>query len=87
MTEWGVFLVLSALAAFMALIIKPIITLTKSIAKLTTIVDRLEVDITEQRSQAVSSHKRLWKHNEEQDEKIALLEQKLAIIEAVSEVQ
>lgn len=74
MTEWGVIGVLIALAGFFSLIIKPIISLTKSITELNGNV-RLFQNMF---SQNGDEHDRLWKHNDVQDAKIEDHDRKLA---------
>ena len=74
MTEWGVVGVLIALAGFLSLVIKPIISLTKSITELNGNV-RLFQNMFSQNDE---EHDRLWKHNDVQDVKIEDHERKLA---------
>jgi hypothetical protein len=74
MTEWGVVGVISALAVLFALLIKPIISLTKSITELNGSV-RLFQNMFSQNDE---EHDRLWKHNDVQDVKIEDHERKLA---------
>ena len=74
MTEWGVIGVLIALAGFLSLIIKPVISLTKSITELNGNVKLFQNMF----SQNDEEHDRLWKHNDVQDVKIEDHERKLA---------
>lgn len=74
MTEWGVVGVLIALAGFLSLVIKPIISLTKSITELNGNV-RLFQNMFSQNDE---EHDLLWKHNDVQDVKIEDHERKLA---------
>lgn len=74
MTEWGVVGVLIALAGFLSLIIKPVISLTKSITELNGNVKLFQNMF----SQNDEEHDRLWKHNDVQDVKIEDHERKLA---------
>ena len=77
MTEWGVFLVIAAVASFLAGVITPITKLTQSITKLTVVVENLVRDMEAQRG----STKRLWAHNDEQDEKLHDHETRIQILE------
>ena len=74
MTEWGVVGVLIALAGFLSLIIKPVISLTKSITELNGNVKLFQNMF----SKNDEEHDRLWKHNDVQDVKIEDHERKLA---------
>ena len=76
MTEWGVVGVLIALAGFLSLIIKPVISLTKSITELNGNVKLFQSMF----SQNDEEHDRLWKHNDVQDAKISEHDRKLASI-------
>jgi len=60
MTEWGVFGVLAAVAAFAISIIKPIVGLTQSITKLAVVVEQLKKDYETQRKHSEESHRRIW---------------------------
>ena len=82
MNEWGVIGVLVVLVPFGISIVKPIVSLTKSIAELTTIVNQLKEDINTQRTQAKESHQKLWDYNGEQDGRINELEKEVAALKA-----
>lgn len=79
MTEWGVLGVIIAVAGFLATVITPIINLTKSITKLTVVVENLAKDMESQRS----TTKRLWGHNEEQDARLNDHETRIQLLEKV----
>ena len=68
--EWTTVTVIIALAGLGAAVIKPIVSLTQSITKLTVVVERLERELDEQSEHSRESHKRLWDHNEEQDNRL-----------------
>ena len=82
MNEWGVVGVLVVLIPLGISIIKPIVSLTKSIAELTTIVSQLKEDLDNQRYQAKESHQKLWDYNGEQDGRINELEKDVAALKA-----
>ena len=79
MTEWAVFGVLVAVAGFLAVVVPPIVNLTKSITRLTVVVDNLSKDMELQRK----SNSKLWAHNDEQDEKLNDHETRLQLLEKV----
>lgn len=68
--EWTTVTVIIALVGLGAAVIKPIVSLTQSITKLTVVVERLERELDEQGEHSRESHKRLWDHNEEQDNRL-----------------
>ena len=79
MNEWAVFGVLVAVAGFLAVVVPPIVNLTKSITRLTVVVDNLSKDMELQRK----SNSKLWQHNDEQDDKLQDHETRLRILEKV----
>ena len=85
MTEWSVVGVIIALAGLMATIVKPLTNLTRSITKLTVVVDRLESDMNSHKNADHESHRRLWEHSENQDRKIANHEYRLTALEEYRE--
>ena len=85
MTEWAVFGVLTAIAGFLAVIVPPIIKLTGSITKLTTVVDSLDKEVNTQRKQNKQSIDKLWAHNGEQDDKLCDHETRLQLLERAEE--
>ena len=68
--EWTTVTVIIALVGLGTAVIKPIVSLTQSITKLTVVVERLERELDEQSEHSRESHKRLWDHNEEQDNRL-----------------
>ena len=81
MTEWTVVGVIIALIGFIATIIKPFTDLTRSITKLTVVVDGLQQNLADQKSAAHESHQRLWDHNDKQDDQLNDHEQRLVRLE------
>lgn len=51
-------------------IVTPIVKLTKSITELTVKVDEFAHQMEQQSVRSKEAHKRLWVHNEEQDDKL-----------------
>lgn len=81
MTEWAVFGVLVAVAGFLAVVVPPIVNLTKSITRLTVVVDRLSADLEEQKRKGNESNNKLWAHNDEQDGRINDHETRIRLLE------
>ena len=81
MTEWAVFSVLVAVAGFLAVVVPPIVNLTKSITRLTVVVDKLSGDLEDQKKRSTESHRKLWAHNGEQDERINDHETRIRLLE------
>lgn len=65
--EWTVVTALVALVGLGGAIVKPIVSLTRSITALTVVVERLEQELSLQARHSQESHRRLWAKNEEQD--------------------
>ena len=65
--EWTVVPALVALAGLGAAIIKPIVSLTRSITTLTVVVERIERELAGQERHSRESHRRIWAKNDEQD--------------------
>ena len=79
--EWTTVTVIIALVGLGAAVIKPIVSLTQSITKLTVVVERLERELDEQGKHSREIHKRLWDHNEEQDNRLDDHERRIHDIE------
>lgn len=70
MTEWGVIGVIVTIAGLFATVAGPMIKLNTAITKLTAVAERLEIEFNEFTKKNADSHRRLWAHNEEQDERL-----------------
>ena len=81
MSEWTVFLALTALVGFGVTIITPILKLNTTITKLTTIVDLVKDNLRELTTDNSEGHKRLWDKTNEQDRLLADHEGRIKIIE------
>ena len=86
--EWTVFEVLAAVAALFFSIGVPVMRLNASITKLTVMLERVERDVAANREQlaaqraaARASHEKLWRHNDEQDERLGDHETRLRFLE------
>lgn len=78
---WEIFLGIAALISFIIAITGPMLKLNTSITKLNASVDVLKNAIDKIDSDNEKSHKRIWDHNEEQDEIIAEHTRKINNIE------
>lgn len=83
MTEWGVFLVITAVAGFLAGVITPITKLTQSITKLTVVLDQVTKDVETLKKQSGDSHGKLWAHSDEQDARLNDHETRIQLLEKV----
>lgn len=79
--EWTIVTVIIALVGLGAAVIRPIASLTGSITKLTVVVERLEKELTHLEDSNHESHKRLWDHNAEQDDRIEDHERRIGALE------
>lgn len=79
--EWTTVTVIIALVGLGAAVIKPIVSLTQSITRLTVVVERLERELDDQSEHSRESHKRLWDHNDEQDNRLDDHERRIYDIE------
>lgn len=78
---WEIFLGIVALVTFVIAITGPMMKLNTSITKLNNSVDVLRDAINRLEQDNEKSHKRLWDHNNEQDEIIAAHSKKISNIE------
>ena len=79
--EWTVVTVLIALVGFGVTVVKPIISLTKSITELTVAVKTLQTDVQGLSAKNSQSHTRLWEKNEVQDRRLDEHEQRIHAME------
>jgi hypothetical protein len=68
MNEWQVVGVIMALVGLVSAIVAPIIKLNTSITKLTVLLDGLKSNQGSYEQRNHEAHKRIWEHNDEQDE-------------------
>lgn len=79
--EWTIVTVIIALVGLGAAVIRPIATLIGTITKLTVVVERLEEGLNSLVDTNRDSHKRLWDHNEEQDDQLKDHERRIGALE------
>lgn len=70
MTEWGVFLVITALVTFAIAIIAPIVRLNTTITKLTVTVESLSEKVKELTDDNKEAHKRLWAKMDDHEDRL-----------------
>ena len=78
---WEIVAGLFVLIGGIVSIVTPIVKLTKSITELTVKVDDFAHQIEQQSVRSKEAHKRLWEHNEDQDEKIQNHELRISSLE------
>lgn len=88
MAQWDVVLVITSLVGLFLTVGVPIIGLNKTITTLNVRLDHMEkesneqkTEIAEQRAAAKDSHRRIWAHNDEQDDRLDDHEKRITILE------
>lgn len=81
MMTWEIFLGIGALISFIIAVTGPILKLNTSITKLNDSVDVLKEALEKMDEDNSNSHKRLWDHNNEQDDRLDEHERKINNIE------
>lgn len=74
---------LAILVPLIVAIVKPIARLTEAIVKLTVTFSNMNDRVERNEKKAHESHKALWDHNEEQDEKISDHEKRIFHLEHI----
>ena len=83
---WEIFLGIGALFSFVVAVTTPMLKLNTSIIKLNNSVDVLKNAIDKIEKENSDGHRRIWKHNDEQDELIADNTRRIANIEHTMDV-
>ena len=81
MNEWGVVVVIIALAGLLTTIIKPVVSLTRSITSLDDSVKTLKEAIDRNQQENKDDHKNIWKKEDEQDTRIGNHEDRIQSLE------
>ncbi|TCL47736.1 hypothetical protein [Allofournierella massiliensis] len=81
MDEWGVVGVLVVVAGLFLSVGAPVIRLNSTITKLSTLVEAVQSRQDRQERDNTDSHRRLWKHNDEQDATLNDHETRITILE------
>lgn len=86
--EWTTVTVIIAIVGLIATVTTPLIKLNSNITRLTVILDNIKAELEEQKKalsaqQADSreSHRRLWAHNDEQDNTLSDHETRIRVLE------
>lgn len=79
--EWQIVTVIIALVGLGATVTKPIMNLTNTLAKLNHTCENLEERIERSEAKNTDSHRRIWEHNKQQDEKIADHDKRITTLE------
>lgn len=79
--SWEIFLGIVALISFIISVCTPLIKLTKTMTELNFNVKELNQAFNRLTVENSDSHKRIWTHNDEQDERIENHEKRISTIE------
>lgn len=77
MTDWDIVKDIVVLAGLIITVTTPLLKLNSSITQLKALLDSVAKQVQENDKSNSASHKRLWEHNEEQDETLQRHEQRL----------
>lgn len=77
MTDWDIVKDIVVLAGLIITVTTPLLKLNTSITQLKALLDSVAKQVQENVKSNSASHKRLWEHNEEQDETLQRHEQRL----------
>lgn len=77
MTDWDIVKDIVVLAGLIMTVTTPLLKLNTSITQLKALLDSVAKQVQENDKSNSASHKRLWEHNEEQDETMQRHEQRL----------
>lgn len=77
MTDWDIVKDIVVLAGLIMTVTTPLLKLNTSITQLKALLDSVAKQVQENDKSNSASHKRLWEHNEEQDETLQRHDQRL----------
>lgn len=81
MDEWGVFLVLVAVAGLFITVGSPILKLNTTLTMQSALLSSLDEKLDELSDDKKEAHKRLWAHNEKQDKRLDDHEKRIISLE------
>lgn len=81
MTEWAVLGVIITVLGLIATVMAPVVYVTRTLAKTTTILDRLQGDQEEDRKANLKAHEKLWARSDEQGKALQDHEVRLQLLE------
>lgn len=86
--EWTTVTVIIAIVGLIATVTTPMIKLNSNITRLTVILDNINAELEEQKkalsaqkAESRESHRRLWAHNDEQDNTLNDHETRIRVLE------
>lgn len=86
--EWTTITVIIALVGLIVTVTTPLIKLNSNITRLTVILDGIKAELEEQKkalsaqkADSRESHRRLWAHNDEQDNTLSDHETRIRVLE------
>ena len=79
--EWTTVTVIIALVGLGAAIVRPIVSLTQSITKLTVVVEGMSAELIQQKQHIKESHQRIWAYNDMQDKTLEDHERRIGNLE------
>lgn len=74
---WEIVAGMVTFAGFLITVVKTVVPLTNAVTRLTERIDALGEQVDELDEKKTEAHKRLWNHNDEQDEMLQNHEQRL----------
>lgn len=77
MTDWDIVKDIVVLVGLIITVTTPLLKLNTSITQLKALLDSVAKQVQENDKSNSANHKRLWEHNEEQDETLQRHEQRL----------
>ena len=83
---WEIFLGIVALVGFIISVATPLMKLSKTMTELNVNMQNLNKAMNVLTANNTESHRRIWQHNEEQDEKIENHEKRITKIETKMDI-
>ena len=83
---WAIFLGIVALVGFCVTIATPLMKLSKTMTELNVNMQNLNQAMNTLTANNTESHRRIWAHNEEQDEKLENHEKRITKIETKMDI-
>ena len=83
---WEIFLGIVALVGFCITIVTPLMKLSKTMTELNVNMQNLNQAMNTLTANNTESHRRIWAHNEEQDEKLENHEKRITKIETKMDI-
>ncbi len=81
MDSWGVFGVIAALISFGVLIGAPLLKLNSNITRLTTVLEILQKQFSEEKTSNEKEHEAIWDKTDKHDETLGDHETRISVLE------